>query len=278
MKKIISGLLALSISLPVLAQELPQPSPTSTIVQRIGLTDVEVVYSRPSAKERTIFGDLVPYNELWRTGANSCSRISFSTDVELAGNKVKAGEYGLFSVPGEENWTIVISKQTNLWGVGGYNESEDVVRFDVASENSDYDETFEISFTDLTQSGGQLSIEWADTEVNVPISVDSQTQSAINVSKAIAEANRSYRNAASFYSGQGDHDKAIATIDLAVELDPNNWYTNWVKAEILAAAGKSKEAKKQGKAAIDMGQEFYDNAGQPFTYRASLEKDMKSWK
>lgn len=277
MKKIISGLLALSISLPVLAQELPQPSPTSTIVQRIGLTDVEVVYSRPSAKERTIFGDLVPYNELWRTGANSCTRISFSTDVELAGNKVKAGEYGLFSVPGEENWTIVISKQTNLWGVGGYNESEDVVRFDVASENSDYDETFEISFTDLTQSGGQLSIEWADTEVNVPISVDSQTQSAINVSKAIADANRSYRNAASFYSGQGDHDKAVSTIELAVELDPNNWYTNWVKAEILAAAGRNKEAKKQGKAAIDMGQEFYDTAGQPFTYRASLEKEMQNW-
>lgn len=278
MKKIISGVLALSISVPVLAQELPQPSPTSTIVQRIGLTDVEIVYSRPSAKERTIFGDLVPYNELWRTGANSCTRISFSTDVELAGNKVKAGEYGLFSVPGEENWTIVISKQTNLWGVGGYNESEDVVRFDVTSENSDYDETFEISFTDLTQSGGQMSIEWADREVNVPISVDSKTQSAKNVSKAIAEANRSYRNAASFYSSQGDHDKAITTIDLAVELDPNNWYTNWVKAEILADAGRYKEAKKQGKAAIDMGQEFYDNAGQPFTYRASLEKDMTSWK
>ena len=277
MKNFIAGVLALGLSVPALSQELPQPSPESTVSQRIGLSDFSVTYSRPSTKERKIFDDLVPYGELWRTGANSCTRISFSTKVIIDGKSVDAGEYGLFTIPNKDSWTVILSAQTNLWGVGGYDKGKDVLRINVTPEKSDFDETFMISFTDLSTNGGQLSLEWESTEVNIPIAVDSDAQSANNVAKALSDANRSYRNAASFYSGRGEHDKAIEAIELAVTLDANSWYTHWVKAEIYAKADRKKEAKKLGKAAIEMGQAYYDGVNQPFTYRSGLEKEMKKW-
>ena len=116
MKNWILGLAALAFTLPANAQELPQPSPTSTVDQRIGLTDFSITYSRPAARDRAIFGDLVPYNEVWRTGANACVILSASTDFTMNGNAVSAGEYALFTIPGETEWTVILSTQTDLWG------------------------------------------------------------------------------------------------------------------------------------------------------------------
>ena len=152
MKKWILGILALSITVPSFAQELPQPSPTSTVQQRIGLTDITVNYSRPSANGRTIFGDLVPYDQLWRTGANSSTKISFSNAVIIEGKTVDAGEYALFTVPNKESWTVVLSKQTSLWGVTGYDKNEDVLRIVIVPEKSDLDETFSIGFKNLSKA------------------------------------------------------------------------------------------------------------------------------
>ena len=277
MKKWILGVLALGMTAPSFAQELPQPSPTSTIQQRIGLTDISVNYSRPSANGRTIFGDLVPFDELWRTGANSSTKISFSTPVIIDGKTVDAGEYAFFTIPSQESWTLILSKQTALWGISGYDKNEDVLRLEVAPEKSDFDETFSIGFKNLSKDGGLIAIEWSNVAVSLPIEVDSDGQSAKNVSQALSTANRAYRNAAEYYSGTGDHNKAMATIDLALELDGTSWYTNWVKAEIMQAAGKTKEAKKQGDKAIALGQAHYDSIDQPFNYRAGIEKDMKKW-
>jgi len=116
MKNWILGLAALALTLPANAQELPQPSPTSTVDQRIGLTDFSITYSRPATRGRTIFGDLVPYNQVWRTGANRCVILNASTDFTMNGNAVSAGEYALFTIPGETEWTIILSTQTDLWG------------------------------------------------------------------------------------------------------------------------------------------------------------------
>lgn len=278
MRKWILGALALSLSWSASAQELPQPSPTATLNQRVGLTDFNVVYSRPSAKGRTIFGDLVPYGEVWRTGANACTLFSSSSDFKMGGESIKAGKYALFTIPEEGSWTIIVSTQTNLWGNSGYDASNDVARFVVNTTESDFDESFGIDFDAFTTNSAKLILEWENTAVAIPIEVDSDAESAKNIAQALSDAKRSYRNAADFYSKQGEHEKAIATISTALELDPDNWYTNWVKAQVLAAAGQTKEAKKQGKKAIDMGQAAYDSMGRPFTYRAGLEKDMKGWK
>src|SRR5208282_6301304 len=109
----------------------PAASPACTLKQRVGLTDIEIVYSRPGVKGRTIFGGIVPYGQVWRTGANQATKISFSTPVKLEGNEIPAGTYALFTIPGENEWTIIINKNTNQWGAFQYNEKDDFVRFKV---------------------------------------------------------------------------------------------------------------------------------------------------
>jgi tetratricopeptide (TPR) repeat protein len=270
MKNWILGLAALALTLPANAQELPQPSPTSTVDQRIGLTDFSITYSRPATRGRTIFGDLVPYNQVWRTGANRCVILNASTDFTMNGNAVSAGEYALFTIPGETEWTIILSTQTDLWGSAGYSQDNDVVRVTAPAANGDFDESFTIGFKSLNPSGGEVVLEWANTEVSVNLEVDSDGESGKNVERAISDAKRAYRNAANYYSGRGDHEKALATIEIALQLDPEYWYTNWVKAKILYSAGDTKAALKQGKKAMDMGA--------PDSYRAGYEKEMKGWK
>jgi len=270
MKNWILGLAALALTLPANAQELPQPSPTSTVDQRIGLTDFSITYSRPATRGRAIFGDLVPYNQVWRTGANRCVILNASTDFTMNGNAVSAGEYALFTIPGETEWTIILSTQTDLWGSAGYSQDNDVVRVTAPAANGDFDESFAIGFKSLNPSGGELVLEWANTEVSVNLEVDSDGESGKNVERALSDAKRAYRNAANYYSGQGDHEKALTTIEIALQLDPEYWYTNWLKAKILYAAGDIKAALKQGKKAMDMGA--------PDSYRAGYEKEMKGWK
>lgn len=270
MKNWILGLAALALTLPANAQELPQPSPTTTVNQRIGLTDFSITYSRPATRGRTIFGDLVPYNQVWRTGANACVKFSASTDFSFNGDDVSAGEYALFTIPGETEWTIILSTQTSLWGNTGYTQDNDVLRVTAPLTEGDFDESFTMGFKALNTSGGGLVLEWANTEVNINLEVDSEGESGKNVAKALADAKRAYRNAANYYSGQGDHEKALATIEIALQLDPEYWYTNWVKAKILYAAGDTKAALKQGEKAMGMGA--------PDSYRAGYEIEMKGWK
>ncbi|HCP41834.1 MAG TPA: hypothetical protein DIT65_08555 [Cryomorphaceae bacterium] len=270
MRKWIAGALALGLSWSVSAQELPQPSPTSTINQKIGLTDFNITYSRPATRGRAIFGDLVPFDKVWRTGANACVKFGASTDFTFNGFLVGAGEYALFTIPGENEWTIILSTQTTLWGNSGYTQDNDVVRVAAPAVEGDFDESFTMGFKSLNTSGGELVIEWATTEVSINLEVDSDGESGKNVERALSDAKRAYRNAANYYSGQGDHEKALANIEIALQLDPDYWYTNWVKAKIIYAAGDTKAALKQGKKAMNMGA--------PDSYRASYEKEMKGWK
>ena len=270
MKKLLLGAVALCLSIGAVAQELPQPSPAASVSQRIGLTDFKVEYSRPAVRGRSVFGDLVPFNQVWRTGANAAVQFNASTDFTFGGKAVKAGNYALFTIPNENTWTIILSNQTDLWGSGGYTEESDVVRTEATPSSSAFTESFSIGFDDLSTSGGNLILEWADVAVSVAIGVDADAASSKNIETAVGQAKRAYRNAADFYSKQGDHEKAIATIETALMLDPDYWYTNWVKAKILYAAGDTKAALKQGKKAMDMGA--------PDSYRAGYEKEMKGWK
>ena len=270
MKKWILGAALLGLALPLGAQELPQPSPISTVDQRVGLTDFSITYSRPAVRGRDIFGELVPFNEVWRTGANACVKFSASTDFTMNGISAGAGEYALFTIPGPDTWTIILSTQTNLWGSTGYTEENDVLRVKAPVIAGDFDENFTMSFKSVNTEGGKLVLEWSNIEVEVDLSVDSDGESGKNVAKALADAKRAYRNAANYYSGQGDHEKALATIEIALQLDPDYWYTNWVKAKILYASGNTRAGLKQGKKAMSMGA--------PDSYRARYEKEMEGWK
>ncbi|MBK7269947.1 MAG: DUF2911 domain-containing protein [Flavobacteriales bacterium] len=140
------SLLALAVALPIIsaAQDLPQPSPRGQVEQVVGLTNVKVDYSRPSAKGRKIFGDLVPFGQLWRTGANMCTTIELSGPVVVSGKSVAKGKYSLFTIPNEKEWTVILNSDTTLGGTDGYDEAKDVARFVTPVVAAEWTETFTI--------------------------------------------------------------------------------------------------------------------------------------
>ena len=145
--------------------QMPAPSPTFELKGTVGLTEVKVVYSRPSAKGREVAGNLIPYNEVWRTGANASTKISFSTNVKLNGNSVPAGDYALYTEFTEKTATIILSKNLSWWGAMGYDKKEDQVRFEVPVKHpSSMYETFTISFSDFTMNSANLNMKWEHTK------------------------------------------------------------------------------------------------------------------
>lgn len=142
-------------------------SPNASVSQTIGVTEVSLTYGRPSVRDREIFGGLVPFDRVWRTGANESTAITFSDDVLVEGERIEEGTYSLYTIPGEEEWTIIINDKLS-WGTQ-YDESEDVLRVDVAAEESHFLEQMMIYFENITDNSGDLVIHWADTKVNVQI-------------------------------------------------------------------------------------------------------------
>lgn len=165
------------LALPATAQERandePRASPNAVVGQTIGTTDVTVTYGRPSVRDRDIFGGLVPYDEVWRTGANEPTTITFSSDVMVEGQPVPAGTYALFTVPGEEVWTLVLNRDAEQWGAMDYDESQDVLRVEVSPESAPAAEMMTFSFDSVSESEGELVLHWDEVRVPVTISVAS---------------------------------------------------------------------------------------------------------
>jgi hypothetical protein len=150
----------------------PMPSPACTLKQRVGMTDIEIVYSRPGVKGRTIFGGLVPYDKVWRTGANEATRITFSAPVKLNDTDVPAGTYALFTIPGEKEWTIIVNKGARQWGAFRYDEKADLMRVKATPVKvAEPVETFTIDINDIRDDSATLNLIWEKTRVPVKLSV-----------------------------------------------------------------------------------------------------------
>ena len=221
------------------AQEInrPQPSPLAKISQNVGLSEVNIEYSRPSVRDRVIFGDLVPYNEMWRTGANASTKIEFSDKVSINGKDLPAGKYALYAIPGETTWTIVFHKNLEYWGTGGaqYKESEDALRVEVpAKKTTSSVESFTISIDNLKMDGADLTLAWANTKVAVPFKVNTDEQMEAQI-KAFMDPKPNYRpyyNAAGYYHEAGKNlSQALSWIDEAVKINQGFWITH-LKAKI----------------------------------------------
>src|SRR5688500_411571 len=161
------------------AQQLktPAPSPTQTIKQDFGISSVELTYSRPAMKGRKVFGDLVPYGKLWRTGANAATRIKFTDDVQIGGTNLKAGEYVIYTVPNQNEWEVVLNKGITNWGIDGYKQEEDVVRVKVKPIKLDEAfENFTMQFMNVKPNSTDLYIAWDKTAVALPITTDVETK------------------------------------------------------------------------------------------------------
>ena len=144
-------------------------SPKAGVFQTLGITDVNVSYSRPGVKNRKIWGELVPYNKVWRAGADEATKITFSTDVTIEGKKLPAGAYGFFAIPGENEWTLIFNKIADQWGAFTYNEAEDALRIKVKPVSNSNQEWLLYSFTDMTPTTAQLNLIWEKLKVSFKI-------------------------------------------------------------------------------------------------------------
>lgn len=240
----------------------PAASPACTIKQRVGLTDIQVAYSRPGVKDRTIFGGIVPYGVVWRTGANQATRVTFSTPVKLEGHDIPAGTYALFTIPGEDEWTIIINKKANQWGSFAYDPKEDLVRFKVSPETltDTMLETFTIEFNDLSDDSATMLLIWDKTVVPIQVQVDLLGTLVPQIEAAMAAPGKKsdgfyFQAATLYYDHDLDMKKALDWVNAGLSDNPMIAFEMLhLKAEILAKqgdkAGAIAAAKKSTELAI----------------------------
>jgi hypothetical protein len=235
--------------------DFPAPSPACTLKQHVGLTDIEIVYSRPGVKGRPIFGGLVPYGQVWRTGANNATKITFSTPVKLNGAEIPAGTYALFTIPGETEWTIIINKGAAQWGAFQYNETNDLVRVKATPlKLAEPVETFTIEINDIRDESATLNLTWEKTRVPVKLEVElvSKLVPQIEAVMAAPEGNKPYYQAALFYYDHGqDLQKAGKWIDAAIA-ERETYYIVHLKAKILAKLGDKEGAIAAAKRSTEL--------------------------
>jgi hypothetical protein len=264
------------VALPLLstAQEVPAPSPVSTVSQRIGLTDVTITYYRPSAKERKIFGDLVPYGEVWRTGANKATLLTTTGTLMLNGQKLPEGTYSMFTIPGEGAWQVIFNKNTELWGAYDRKAEEDVLTVKVSARPAAYTETFTIEFANLGQDKADILLRWEKQEAVLPVVADATDKAMANIQEALAKPDadyRAYARAASFCLDRGlEQKQALAWATKSVSLEKKYWNT-FTLAKAQAEAGMYKEAADTGKEAVALAIAEKDGGAQK-TYQAKVDE------
>ena len=196
-------LLAIAILLSstcIQAQITPQPSSSQTITQGFGMGTIKIIYSRPNTKGRKIFGYVEPNDKVWRTGANSATVITFSDDVMLEGNKVSAGEYGLFSIPGENQWTIILSKKAKQWGAYTYNQGDDYLRFTVKPVKLPKPvETLTLQFENMYPTSGELHLLWENAALAIHLTCDIDPKVMARIDSAMKTDKKPYYDAVIYY-------------------------------------------------------------------------------
>jgi hypothetical protein len=238
------------------AQELqtPAPSPTTTVKQDFALSSVEVNYSRPAVRGRKIFGDLVPYGKVWRTGANSATTITFGEEVTFGDKKVPAGKYGLLTIPGTSEWTIILSKQLDVTSPAAYKQDQDVARITVQSGSLPFSiENFLIVFDNITPGSMQMNLVWENTGVSIPIKADIEVKIMAQINDLMNKDNRPYFQSAMYYMENGkDLNKALGWFDKAIEQNPSAFWVQHQKANCLAKLGRKQDAINAANKSIEL--------------------------
>jgi len=263
----------------LLAQlRLPQPSPKCILEQTVGLTVIKVEYSRPGVKSRKIFGELVPYNQFWRTGANAATNISFSTEVSFGGKTIPAGEYALFTIPGPNEWIIIFNSNEGQKGSVNYKEALDVLRIQAKSEPCDFTERFEIEINPIDDQEGELVLRWEKTKVSTRFKVNTLDAARQNIEEFSKSSSSLWYDlaSASKYALENNiaQDKILDMIDKSLLLK-EHFFNKYVKAIILHRKGLIQQARQLMKEAKEWGEKnpssFYD------VYKVEIDKYLKEW-
>jgi hypothetical protein len=262
MKHFVFTLMAIATVVTAKAQlNTPQPSPAAKISQAVGLGEITVSYSRPSMKGRVIFGDLVPYGALWRTGANAATKFTFSEDVTIGGKTVPKGDYSLFTIPNQNSWVIIFNKNATAQ-TNNYKQEEDVVRFEVKPESLPTPvESFTINFADIKPNSAVVEIMWEKTAVRFRIETEVDSKVMAQIQRALdpkKDAGLYYQIASYLYDNNKDQVLAYDLITKSVDMQPQYW-TVHLKAKIEYKLGKFKEAIATAERSMAMAKEAGNN-------------------
>lgn len=255
MRKSLIFLLLVLLALPLVAQQLrlPRPSPNSTLTQTVGLTDITIRYSRPGVKGRQIWGALVPYDTIWRTGANEATTINFSDDVLINGQKLAKGTYALFTIPSKDQWQIVFNSQAEQWGAFNHDKSKDALTVTAKPEKSEYREWMEFEIPEMNTDTAKIVMRWENLAVPFTVDTMSTEHAMAAAKKAVAGIDNTRwqlpLSAADFAFQNGKMDEAKAWLDQALAVKENT-RTLWLKARMEQKEGKKSEAKKDADAAL----------------------------
>lgn len=229
----------------------PKPSPLSTVTQKVGLADVTITYSRPSAKGRKVFGDVVPYGKIWRTGANETTKLSFNDTVSIGGKKLAPGDYGLYTIPGEKEWTIIIGKNPKT-GAGSYKDDEDAVRFKVQPEVLPmFVETFTMNFGNLTSNSADIMLEWEKTGVKFRVENEVDAKVMAQIKNRMDDIGFYWQAANYYYDTNRDLDQALVWVNKVVEKNPQFW-TWHLKAKIESKLNNCKAATTSAQKSMEL--------------------------
>ncbi|HWB91701.1 MAG TPA: DUF2911 domain-containing protein [Puia sp.] len=232
----------------------PPPSTPQYVKQDFGLSAIELSYSRPDMRGRKIFGDLVPYDKVWRTGANQATTLTFGDAVTIGGTTIPAGKYGLLTIPGPDQWTVIITHQLDVTNPAAYKQDQDVVRIPVKAQQLPFPlETFTILFANVTANSCDLQMIWDNVFVDVPITTDIDTRIMKQIDNVMNKDSRPYYTAAFYYLENGkDLNKALEWFDKAIEQDPAAYFVVYQKARCLAKLGKKQDAVATAKRSIEL--------------------------
>src|SRR6218665_2152869 len=257
MKRLLLSTIAALVIISSNAQiKTPAPSPAQTVKQDFGISSIELSYSRPGIKKRKMYTDIAPAGEVWRTGANNATTLTFGDEVTIGGTKIPAGKYGLLSIPNKKQWVLIISKQTNVTSPSAYKQESDVVRITVpvTSLKSNV-ETFTIDFTNVTNNSCDLQLSWGNSAVNLPITTDIDSKIMASIDAAMKADKPPYGQAAQYYMDNGkDLNQALTWYDKAVEGQPDAYWLHNQRANCLAKLGKKTEAKEAALKSEDLAE------------------------
>ncbi|MES2515973.1 MAG: DUF2911 domain-containing protein [Bacteroidota bacterium] len=250
--------IAFSATTAVAQLKVPAPSPSGTVKQAVGLSDITIEYSRPSAKGRVIYGDVVPFGKLWRTGANGATKITFGEDVKIEGNAVTAGTYAIYTTPGKDSWEVMLYKDLTLGGnVADYKKENEVVHFVVKPKAlNDKVETFTIDIADITPNSANVELNWEKTRLSFNVTSDIDAKIMKNIETNVINDSRPYFQAASYYyDNNKDLKQASEWTDKAIASNPKAFWMVMLKAKIQAKQGDKKAAIASAEKVITLATE-----------------------
>lgn len=253
MYRLVVPFAAAVLSITASAQELPQLSPSSTVEQIVGLTHIKITYSRPAARGRVIFGDLVPYGELWRTGANQCTTFECDRPVVIYRDTLLPGKYSLFTYPGQDTWGVIFNKDAELWGTENFKEGQIVLRAKAEVAECKSRESFTISFEAVKDDQAVLEFMWENTCARLPISADCTPYALKNVMVAVNDPksdHKVFNKCARFLLDRKlKLADALTYAQRSVDMEPH-WYNEYTLAKAQAANGDNVAAVATAKKSL----------------------------